>query len=45
VALTLGASGFLLATAMAEERENLKRFGAAYADSMKSTQRFIPFLF
>jgi len=45
VALTLGASGFLLATAMAEERENLKRFGAAYADYMKSTQRFIPFLF
>ncbi|MGA2169610.1 MAG: isoprenylcysteine carboxylmethyltransferase family protein [Terracidiphilus sp.] len=45
VALTLGASGFLLATAMAEERENLKRFGAAYADYMENTRRFIPFLF
>ena len=45
IGLTLGASGFLVATAIAEERENLKRFGAAYSDYMKSTRRFIPFLF
>jgi protein-S-isoprenylcysteine O-methyltransferase Ste14 len=45
IALTLGASGFLVATAIAEERENLKRFGAAYADYMEATRRFIPFLF
>jgi protein-S-isoprenylcysteine O-methyltransferase Ste14 len=45
IALTLGASGFLLATAIAEERENLLHFGAAYADYMKRTRRFIPFLF
>jgi len=45
VALTLGVSGFLLATAIVEERENLVRFGAAYADYMKRTRRFFPFLF
>ena len=45
IAMTLGASGFLLATALAEERENLKRFGAAYAGYKKRTRRFIPFIF
>lgn len=45
IVLTLGASGFLLATAIAEERENLKRFGAAYADYKMRTRRFIPFVF
>ena len=45
IALTVGVSGFLIATAMAEERENLLRFGAAYADYMKRTKRFVPFLF
>jgi protein-S-isoprenylcysteine O-methyltransferase Ste14 len=45
IAMTLGASGFLLATALAEEGENLKRFGAAYADYKKRTRRFIPFIF
>jgi protein-S-isoprenylcysteine O-methyltransferase Ste14 len=45
IVLTLGASGFLLATALAEERENLKRFGAAYAIYKKRTRRFIPFIF
>jgi len=44
MALTVGASGFLLATAVAEERENLKRFGAAYADYIKRTRRFIPYV-
>ena len=45
IALALGASGFLVATAMAEERENLMAFGAAYAAYMKRTRRFVPFLF
>jgi len=45
IALTLAACGFLLATAVAEERENRVRFGAAYAEYSKRTRRFIPFLF
>jgi protein-S-isoprenylcysteine O-methyltransferase Ste14 len=45
IAMTLGTSGFLLATAMAEERENLQRFGAEYAAYKKRTWRFIPFVF
>jgi protein-S-isoprenylcysteine O-methyltransferase Ste14 len=45
IAMTLGASGFLLATALAEEGENLKRFGAAYAEYKQRTRRFIPFIF
>jgi protein-S-isoprenylcysteine O-methyltransferase Ste14 len=39
------ASGFLVATSLAEERENLERFGAVYAGYMKRTRRFVPFLF
>jgi len=45
VALVLAVSGFLLATAVADERENLAHFGAAYAAYMKTTRRFIPFVF
>jgi protein-S-isoprenylcysteine O-methyltransferase Ste14 len=45
VALALGASGFLIATSMAEERENVTRFGAAYVSYIKRTRRFVPFLF
>ena len=45
IALTASATGFLAATAMAEEGENLSRFGTAYAEYMKHTRRFIPFLF
>lgn len=41
----LGAAGFLIATAVAEERENLVRFGPEYAAYMKGTRRFVPFLF
>lgn len=36
---------FLLATAKVEERENLRYFGRAYADYMKQTKLFVPFLF
>ena len=45
IVLALGATGFLIATSIAEERENFMRFGAAYAEYMKRTRRFIPFLF
>jgi protein-S-isoprenylcysteine O-methyltransferase Ste14 len=45
IVLALSASGFLIATSVAEERENLVRFGAAYAAYMKRTPRFLPFLF
>lgn len=45
VGLALSVSAFSVATAIAEERENLARFGAPYAAYMKSTRRFVPFLF
>ena len=45
VALAAGATAFLTATALAEERENLKRFGSGYQAYMRNTHRFIPFLF
>ena len=44
-ALVAAATGCLLATARAEERENLRFFGPAYAAYMQRTKRFIPFLF
>ena len=43
--LTLGATAFLIATAIAEERENAARFGEPYAAYRKRTWRFVPFLF
>ena len=43
--LVLVTLGFLIATTKAEEAENLKRLGADYADYMKTTKMFIPFLF
>ena len=45
IVLALGASGFLIATSIAEERENLMSFGAAYVVYMKRTRRLVPFLF
>jgi protein-S-isoprenylcysteine O-methyltransferase Ste14 len=44
LALALCASGFLAATAVVEERENVARFGASYTAYMKGTRRFVPFL-
>jgi protein-S-isoprenylcysteine O-methyltransferase Ste14 len=46
VALLLAAcaTAFLVATAVAEEKENLTRFGEEYAEYMKTTKRFIPYL-
>lgn len=45
VGLAVGASAFVTATALAEERENLIKFGDAYAAYMRSTKRFIPFIY
>jgi protein-S-isoprenylcysteine O-methyltransferase Ste14 len=44
-ALVLAATGFLIATARTEERENLGFFGPAYATYMRRTRMFIPFVF
>ena len=43
--LAVTATGFLIATSVVEERENLVRFGAAYVAYMKRTRRFVPFVF
>ncbi len=43
--LALLASLCLYATALAEEREMLYKFGEEYADYIRSTRRFVPFLF
>ena len=43
--LALGASAFLMATALFEEEENLERFGDVYADYREHTWRMIPFVF
>lgn len=45
VLLAAGVTGFLLGAAISEERENIRRFGSAYADYMTDTRRFVPFLF
>ena len=45
VGLALSACGFLIAMVLAEERENLADFGADYAAYMKTTKRFIPWVF
>jgi protein-S-isoprenylcysteine O-methyltransferase Ste14 len=38
-------TAMLYATARVEEAENLRTFGAEYADYMRRTKRFIPFIF
>ena len=43
--VVLGATATLLATARAEELENLRYFGAPYQAYMQHTKMFIPFLF
>ena len=43
--LALAATVLLLATAKAEERENLAYFGEQYRAYMHRTKRFIPFVF
>ncbi len=44
-ALALGATLFLVATARAEEVENIEYFGPEYPSYMERTKMFIPFLF
>jgi protein-S-isoprenylcysteine O-methyltransferase Ste14 len=43
--LALAATGFLALTARAEEAENLRYFGPAYADYRARTKMFLPYLF
>jgi protein-S-isoprenylcysteine O-methyltransferase Ste14 len=43
--LVILASLALYATAIMEERENLRNFGDEYAEYMQRTKRFIPFVF
>jgi protein-S-isoprenylcysteine O-methyltransferase Ste14 len=45
VCLAAMATFFLTMTAMIEEAENIRFFGAAYQSYMKQTKRFIPHLF
>ena len=44
-ALSLAASAFLVATAKVEEKLNAEKFGSQYADYMKRTKMFVPYLF
>jgi protein-S-isoprenylcysteine O-methyltransferase Ste14 len=43
--ITVVATAFIYATARADENECLVKFGGQYADYMKTTKMFIPFLF
>jgi protein-S-isoprenylcysteine O-methyltransferase Ste14 len=43
--VALAATVFLVATAKAEETENIRFFGASYQTYIRQTKRFIPFLF
>jgi protein-S-isoprenylcysteine O-methyltransferase Ste14 len=45
IILVVAASAFVTATAKVEEKENLRKFGAAYAEYMKRTKMFIPLFF
>ena len=45
VALVAGASVMLLLTALRDEAECSKHFGAAYGDYMRTSKRFVPFVF
>ena len=45
LALALAASGLLIATAKAEEGENLRYFGDEYRAYLRTTRMFIPHLF
>jgi protein-S-isoprenylcysteine O-methyltransferase Ste14 len=45
VSLVAGASALLVLTALRDEAECSRHFGAAYADYMKTSKRFVPYLF
>jgi protein-S-isoprenylcysteine O-methyltransferase Ste14 len=38
------ATGFLVATARADEREDIVKFGEAYVEYMRGTRRFVPWV-
>ena len=42
--LVLFVTGLLIAAARVEERENVSFFGSAYAEYMKRTKMFVPWL-
>jgi len=42
--LAVAATGFLILTARAEERENIRYFGDAYREYMGRTKMFVPYL-
>ena len=44
IVLAAMATGSLVATAKAEERENVRFFGPSYESYMKRTKMFIPFV-
>jgi protein-S-isoprenylcysteine O-methyltransferase Ste14 len=45
IVLAVVATMFLVATARAEEAEDIRFFGSAYQEYMQNTRMFIPFLF
>ena len=45
IALVILSTIFLVLTARMEEQENIARFGKSYADYIKETRMFIPFIF
>jgi protein-S-isoprenylcysteine O-methyltransferase Ste14 len=44
-ALVALSTGFLVATAKVEEREDVRFFGPGYESYMRQTKMFIPFVF
>ena len=44
ILLALLATAFVVATTKVEEKENLQKFGVQYAEYMKTTRMFIPFV-
>jgi protein-S-isoprenylcysteine O-methyltransferase Ste14 len=45
ISVVLVTTGFLVATAKMEERENISFFGSQYKEYMEKTKMFIPYLF
>ncbi len=45
VGILMAIGAFLYATARVEENENMQHFGQAYAEYMKTTRMFIPWIF
>ena len=43
--LAVVATAFLIATAAAEEAENIRHFGPSYREYIRQTKRFIPFVY